>query len=491
MQKKHPRQSKMPEPREKSGQLKECAPVRPNHYSIIDTHAHLTFPEFEKDQKEVIARALESGLEYIVTIGAGEGLAGNQKAIALAEEYDRIYATVGVHPHDVDAMEDSWLTEIEQMARHPKVVAIGEIGLDFYRSKSSREVQEKRFRQLLKLARDVDHPIVIHSREACDEIWKILLEDGIPERGGVFHCFSCSVEFAHKITGAGFKISIPGVVTFKNAIELQEVVAEIPLEKIVLETDCPFLAPEPYRGHRNEPAYIGHIVEMIADIKQLSFGDVARITSLAAKRLFDLPGSELMPQIAYQIRNSIYLNITNRCTLGCIFCPKYTDYEVKGYYLRLPREPNVEEIFQAIGLPENYDEVVFCGYGEPTRRLEVLKVIATRMKKQGAKRVRLNTDGLANLIYGRNIAEEFKGLIDAVSISLNAPDAKTYARICPSVYGEKAYGEVINFVKECKRYIPEVTVTAVGLPDFPIDDVARVATELGVPLRIREYMNVG
>jgi TatD DNase family protein len=481
----------MPELGEKSNLPRACAPVRPNHYGIIDTHAHLTFPEFEKDRREVIARAFEAGLEYIVTIGAGEGLAGNQKAIALAEEYDQIYATVGVHPHDVDAMDDSWLGEIEQMARHPKVVAVGEIGLDFYRSKSSRDVQMKRFRQLLKLANDVDHPVVIHSREACDEIWEVFLEDGIPKRGGVFHCFSCSVEFAQKITKAGFKISIPGVVTFKNAMELQEVVAETPLEKIILETDCPYLAPEPHRGHRNEPAYIRHIVEMIADIKQLSFSDVARITSLTAKRLFDLPGSELMPQIAYQIRNSLYLNITNKCTLGCIFCPKYTDYEVKGYYLRLPHEPNVEEIFQAIGQPENYDEVVFCGYGEPTKRIEVLKVIATRMKEQGVKRIRLNTDGLANLIYGRNVAAELQGLIDAISISLNAPDAKTYAHICPSVYGERAYSEVVNFVEECKRYIPEVGVTAVALPDLALEGVRRIADELSVPLRVREYMNVG
>lgn len=462
-----------------------------NRPQFIDTHAHITFPEFDRDRAEVISRAFEGGLEYIIAVGAGEDLNGNFKAVAAAEKEARIFATVGVHPHDAAKMEDSWLAQIEKWVKHEKVVAIGEIGLDFYRNKSPRDVQIKRFKEQLKIARDANLPVVIHSRNANDEVLKILEEDGVPERGGVFHCFSGSVEFAKKIVDTGFLISVPGVVTFKNSLELCEVIAEIPLEKIVIETDCPYLAPEPHRGKRNEPAYVIHVADKIAEIKALAVGDVARITTLAAKRLFGLPGATLVPQIAYQIRNSLYLNITNKCTLACTFCPKQTDWEVKGYYLRLQREPNVEEIFQAIGQPDVYDEVCFCGYGEPTRRLEVLKIIAERMKEKGVKRLRLNTDGLANLVYGRNIAEELKGIIDAVSISVNAPNAKYYAKICPSAYGEKAYEEVINFVRECKKYIPEVVVTAVNLPGFPEKEMARLASQLKVELRMREFMNLG
>lgn len=462
-----------------------------NTPGLIDTHAHLTFPEYDKDRSAVITRAFDAGLEYIITIGSGEDMDGNRKATALAEKNPKIFAAVGVHPHDAANMEDSWLAEIEKLARHEKIVAIGEIGLDFFRCKSPHDIQIKRFRELLKIARDANLPVIIHSREANDEALKIIEEEGLPDRRGVFHCFSGTLEFAKKVCAMGFRISIPGVITFKKSEAIQEIVSEIPLEKIVIETDCPFLAPEPHRGKRNEPAYVSHVAEKIAEIKGLSTADVARITSLAAKRLFGLPGAELMPQIAYQIRNSLYLNITNKCNLACTFCPKQTDYEVKGYYLKLQHEPNIEEIFQAIGQPENYDEVVFCGFGEPTKRLEVLKLIAARMKEQGAKRVRLNTDGLANLIYGRNVAKELKGLIDAISISINAADAKSYVKICPSAYGENAYQEIINFVVECKRHIPDVVVTAVALPGFLINDVRRVADELGVELRVREYMNLG
>lgn len=459
--------------------------------NLIDTHAHLTFPEFDEDRREVIARAFDDGLEFIITVGPGEGLEGNKKAVELAHKEPRIYATVGVHPHDAGKMDKNWLSQIENLASQEKVVAIGEIGLDFYRDHAPRAAQINWFSEQLKIAREKNLPVIIHSRDANEEVLRILEEEGVPERGGVFHCFSGSVAFAKKIVALGFRISIPGVVTFKNALEMQEVVAEISLEKILIETDSPYLAPEPHRGKRNEPLFVRQVAEKIAEIKELSVADVARITSLNAKRLFGLPGGEMVPQIVYQIRNSLYLNITNKCTLACTFCPKHSDWEVKGHYLKLEYEPNIEEIFLAVGNPESYDEVVFCGYGEPTRRLELLKLIAQRMKEAGARKVRLNTDGLANLVYQRNVAEELKGLIDSVSVSLNAPNAEYYKKVCPSVHGEKAFEEAVNFVQECKKYIPEVVVTAVGLPGFPLEDMTRFAATLGVPLRMREYMCLG
>ncbi len=458
---------------------------------LIDTHAHLTFPDFDKDRADVIARAWEANLTSIITIGSGEGLDGNEKALLLAEQEEKIWATVGIHPHDVQNLPNNWVEKIAAWANNKKIVAIGEIGLDFYKSRAPESAQIETFKNLIRIANDKDLPVVIHSRQAHDKTWDILNEEGIPKRKGVFHCFSGDVRFAEKLVNSGFLISIPGIITFDKAQTLKEVVASIPLEKILLETDCPYLAPIPHRGKRNEPAYVRYTAEKIAQIKGLSFKDVCRITTLAAKRLFNLPGFELVGQIAYQIRNSLYLNITNRCNLACTFCPKHTNYEVKGHYLKLEREPSIEEIFQAMGNPEEYDEVVFCGFGEPTKRLEVLKVIAAQMKKKGVKRVRLNTDGLANLIYRRNVAEELHGLIDAVSISVNAPDASTYARICPSAYGESAYIEVINFVRECKKYIPEVVITAVFLPGINVEALLKLASELGVRLKMREYMNLG
>lgn len=485
------KKEKSPKKEMQTDQSPACGEVGIKGDGLIDTHAHLTFPDFDSDRQEVLSRAWDAGLSCIITIGSGEGLEGNEKALDLAKKEPRIWTTAGVHPHDVGDLPQNWLEKISDWAGNEKVVAIGEIGLDFYRNKAPQDVQIDCFRKLLKIAHEKNLPVVIHSRDAHEKMWQILSEDGIPGKGGVFHCFSGDVRFAEKIVNAGFHISVPGIVTFDKAQVLKEVVAAIPLEKILLETDCPYLAPEPYRGKRNEPAYVRHVAEKIAEIKGLSFKDVSRITSLAAKKLFGLPGAELVPQIAYQIRNSLYLNITNQCTLACRFCPKHTDYEVKGHFLKLAHEPNIEEIFQSMGHPENYDEVVFCGYGEPTRRLEILKLIAARMKERGVKRVRLNTDGLANMIYRRNVAEELKGLIDAVSISVNAADAATYANICPSVYGEDAYAEVINFVKECRKYIPEVVITAVALPEISVESMLRLAEDLGVKLKMREYMNVG
>ena len=179
-------------------------------YGFIDTHAHLTFPEFDKDRKKVLSRAREAGVEHIITVGAGEGLAGNEKAIALAQKEDNLFATVGVHPHDASQFIDKWVSKIEEWSNHQKVVAIGEIGLDFYRGHSPKEAQIECFRKLLKLAHKVNLPVVIHSREAHDETWDIIREVGVPPQGGVFHCFSGNVRFAEEVVRAGFSISVPG-----------------------------------------------------------------------------------------------------------------------------------------------------------------------------------------------------------------------------------------------------------------------------------------
>lgn len=465
---------------------------RGEHIALIDTHAHLTFPQFEDDREAVCQRAWGEGLDYIITVGAGDGITGNRDALALAKSDKKIFATAGVHPHDADKFGKEWLSDLVSLMEEERVVAVGEAGLDYHHQHSSREAQAECFRAQLKLAHQYSKPIVIHDRDAHDDVWKIIQEEGIPQRGGVFHCFSGDLGFAEKVVEAGFFISFTGVITFPNARDLQGIASIIPLEKMVLETDCPYLAPQPFRGKRNEPAYIRFAAEMIAEIKELSLGDVSRMTTLNAKRLFGLPGADLEPRIAYRIRDSLYLNLTNQCNLACTFCPKFTDYEVKGHCLKLNREPDVEQVFQAMGHPEQYDEVVFCGYGEPTRRLELVKEVSQRMKSAGVKRIRLNTDGLASLVYGRNIPQELSHLMDAMSVSLNAPDASTYARICPSKYGEKAYHAVKQFILDAKACIPEVIATAVALPDLDIEACRRVAEqELGVPFKVRQYMSVG
>ena len=296
---------------------------------------------------------------------------------------------------------------------------------------------------------------------------------------------------ARKVLRLGFSLSIPGTVTFPNSLVQQEVVRRIPLEKILLETDCPYLAPEPFRGKRNEPAYIRHTAEKVASLKGLTFEDVARITSVNAKLLFNIGEEIPRGKIVYPIRHSLYLNITNRCSNRCTFCAKNASYRVKGHDLELDREPSAGEIIQAIGDPSPYKEIVFCGFGEPLLRLDVVKAVAGELKRKGA-RVRVDTDGQANLVYGRNILPELLGLVDALSVSLNAENAEKYHLLCRSRFGEEGFRGVLEFIREAKKVIPEVVATVVDMPGVDVVACRKLAEEeLGIKFKLRTYDEVG
>jgi TatD DNase family protein len=279
------------------------------------------------------------------------------------------------------------------------------------------------------------------------------------------------------------------VVSFQNARRLREVAAQVPDEYLLLETDAPYLAPEPHRGRSNEPAYLVHTAQALAELRGVSAEDIARITTLNARRLFALGGLPREGAIAYKIRQSLYLNITNRCTNACSFCVRFRTEYVKGHRLRLREEPSAQALKEAIGEPTRYREVVFCGYGEPTLRLEVLKEVAAWVKHEGG-RVRLNTNGHGNLIHGRNILPELRGLVDAVSVSLDAQDAATYERLCrPAYWG--AFQAVLDFIREAKKHIPQVEATVVTAPGVDIPKCQALCQSLGVPLRVRRLHVVG
>jgi TatD DNase family protein len=398
---------------------------------------------------------------------------------------------MGIHPHEVKDISGDDYDELRSLAGEKKVVAFGEIGLDFYRNHSPREVQLTRFRELLRLGKDLGLPIILHDRDAHAEILKILEEERNGQWKGVFHCFSGDIHMAREVLGMGFLISIPGTITFKKSATQQEVVRRIPLEKILLETDCPYLAPEPFRGKRNEPAYIRNTAEKVASLKGLSFEDVARITSLNTKLLFGVGEEIPRGKITYPIRRSLYLNITNRCSNRCSFCAKNASYVVKGHDLELAREPSAEELLQAVGDPKRYQEIVFCGFGEPLLRLDTVKAVAAELKKKGA-RVRIDTDGQANLVYGRNILPELQGLVDAVSVSLNAENAVHYHRLCRSPFGEAAFQGILDFIGEARKVIPEVVATVVEMPGVDVEACRRLAEDkLGVKFKRRAYDEVG
>jgi TatD DNase family protein len=456
---------------------------------LIDSHAHLEMEDFDRDRDEVIARAMEAGVKRIVTVGTN--LPEAQKAIEIAKRHESIYAAVGIHPHEVKDMAPGDTDSLRRLAREEKVVGWGEIGLDFYRNHSPQKVQLTRFRELLRVGREVDLPIILHDRDAHREILDILHQEGSGPWHGVFHCFSGDLEMAREVIKMGFFLSIPGTVTFKSATLQQEIVRRIPLEKILLETDCPYLAPEPHRGKRNEPAFVKNTAEKVASLKGLSLDDVARITSLNVKCLFGIGEEIPHGKIAYRIRDSLYLNLTNRCSNRCTFCAKNASYIVKGHDLELKREPTAEELIRAVGDPGQYREVVFCGFGEPLLRLDVVKEVATRLKKSGV-RIRIDTDGQANLVYRRNILPELQGLVDAVSVSLNAAEAQEYEKLCRSPFGERAFQGVVDFIREAKTHIPDVVATVVAIPGVDIQACRQLAEEkLGVRFKIRAYDEVG
>jgi len=274
--------------------------------NLVDTHAHLDFRQFDADRGAVIERAQSAGVAAMVNVGTD--LASSRRAVALAAEHEQIYAAVGMHPHDAKRLDGAALADLRELAQQPRVVAVGEIGLDFYRDRSPRDVQRRAFRAQLAWAGKMGKPVVIHDREAHDEIMGILTNwaqglqgSSLTGRLGVLHTFSGDLAMAERAVELGFYISISGPVTYKNAHRLAGVVQALPLDRILVETDCPFLTPHPHRGKRNEPAYVRLVAEKIAALKGISFDDLAKATTANAQRLFQF---ELQPSMFEEERQS-------------------------------------------------------------------------------------------------------------------------------------------------------------------------------------------
>lgn len=253
---------------------------------LFDTHTHVNIEDFSEDREAVIQRARDAGVKQMVVVGFDRETI--RDAMSLVEAYDFMYAAVGWHPVDaVDATEEDFRW-IEDLAEHPKVVAIGEMGLDYHWDKSPKDVQKAIFKKQIALAKRVNLPIVIHNREATNDVIRLLQEENAQEVGGIMHCFSAGVEEAKQCLDMGFHISFGGPVTFKNAQLPKDVAVEVPLDRLLVETDCPFLSPHPYRGKRNEPARVALIADKIAELKGMTTEELADVTTQNARRLFRL-----------------------------------------------------------------------------------------------------------------------------------------------------------------------------------------------------------
>ncbi|MBV6421460.1 MAG: Tat-linked quality control protein TatD [Ignavibacteriaceae bacterium] len=451
---------------------------------FIDSHAHLFYPNYDGELDEVIDRAKKTGVKYILV--PATDLKTAEQVIDLTEKYEMIYGAVGVHPHDTKDWNPSLISPIEKLAKNKKIVAIGEIGLDYYYDFSPKEKQIEAFKSQIDLALKLDLPIIVHNRDSDEDMMEIIRSYCGSGLRGQFHCFNGSLEDAMELAGMNFMISFTGNITFKNADGLRNILKHIPLENLLLETDSPFMTPVPNRGKRNEPANIKFIAEKVAELHNLRIADVANITSFNAFRIYGI-GAKPETSFTYKLDNSLYINVTNRCNSNCVFCKRNENPVISGYNLGMERseEPSAEVYIKEIDDPQKYKEIVFCGYGEPTIRWDIVKSIASYVKSNGG-RTRLNTNGHGNVINKRDITSEMKDLIDVVSISLNSFDPEQYSKLVG--LGKNYFNEMIDFAKKSKNFVEKVVLTIVSVDEVDIERARKIAVdEVGADFRVREY----
>ncbi|WP_130805540.1 TatD family hydrolase [Senegalia massiliensis] len=253
---------------------------------LVDSHAHLDDKRFNKDREDIIRELEENNIEFIVNPGAD--LDTSKSAVELARNNKMIYAAVGVHPHDVKDMDKNTIEELRKLAKEEKVVAIGEIGLDYYYDNSPRELQKKWFKEQIRLAKELDLPIIIHDRDAHEDTYNILKEENDEKLRGIMHCYQSSLEMSSQFIDLGFYISLAGPTTFKNAKTPKEVAKGIDLDRLLIETDSPYLTPHPYRGKRNEPKYVKYVAQTIADLKNVPLEEIEYSTTRNAKKIFGI-----------------------------------------------------------------------------------------------------------------------------------------------------------------------------------------------------------
>ncbi len=257
---------------------------------FVDSHAHLDMDAYATDLEAVLERARQAGLTHIICIGASSGMRSNPAAVQLAERYPQLYATVGIHPHDAAHVTEAMWPTLRELAAHPKVVAIGETGLDYHYDHASPAQQQELFRRFIRLARECKKPLSIHARQADEDILAVLRQEAAQDCGGVLHSFTGGETLAREALHLGFHMSFSGILTFKNAEPLRALARTLPHDRVLVETDCPFLAPVPLRGQRNEPSYVTHTADALAQLWGAPPDTVRRLTGENAQRLFRLPG---------------------------------------------------------------------------------------------------------------------------------------------------------------------------------------------------------
>ncbi|MCD4814572.1 YchF/TatD family DNA exonuclease [bacterium] len=457
---------------------------------LIDTHVHLEDEAFASDREAVLERAEHSGI--VAMVNAGSTVAANREAFKYFKDRKNIFFGVGLHPHEFPGTSPESFIELRDQLSRDKVVALGEIGLDYHvfpdYPAPDRAAQQQAFSQQLEIARIFELPVIVHVREADEDALRLLEKAGPFHNGGVMHCYSGGMTYLSQIMELGFHIGVGGPLTYPKSQEIREVVRQVPIKRLLLETDCPYLPPQSNRGKRNEPAYLAEVAQAVAEVRGITVEALMEQTSANARKLFKLDSGT--GRLVYEIKGHLYINLTNRCSADCTFCPRHTQRQVQTYDLTLEREPSAAELIAAMGDPTVFSEVVFCGFGEPLLRLTTLLEVARVVKAKGG-RTRVDTNGHADVIYQKDILPQCKGLIDEWSVSLNSSDEKQYDAWVRPAAGQGVYSAVQAFIGRAVQAGFPVTVTAVEMPAMDVEKLKTVCHQLGARYRGRAHQRLG
>jgi TatD DNase family protein len=454
---------------------------------LVDSHVHLDMRQFAEDLDGVVSRARAAGVGEMLQVCYDAGSIDD--TIALTERYPEVYGAAGIHPHDARSWNAGLEKRLEAALGEKRIIAAGEMGLDYYRDLSPRETQRDVFRRQIGIACSFKKPIIVHSREAFSDVVTILREEGASKVGGIFHAFPGGVDEATRVLDLGFLIGIGGTLTYKSS-KLPEMASRLPSSAFVLETDCPYLPPEPYRGKRNEPAYVSLVRDRLAAIRGVDAADIERAAEANYRRLLHRERRRA-PAVAYALKESIYVNVTRACTNNCGFCFRSRrENSFYGYNLNLVTDPTVPEMVEAVtalAKSGRHREIVFCGYGEPTCRIADVLKAAGELKRLGLP-LRLDTNGHGNMINGRDVVGDLARVFDGVSISLNAHDRQSYVRLCRPDAGEKAFDAVLDFIRRAAESSMECTVTVIDHPAVDIEASRTLVAGIpGARFRVRKY----
>ncbi|MCK5786796.1 MAG: YchF/TatD family DNA exonuclease [Candidatus Sabulitectum sp.] len=450
----------------------------------FDSHCHLHFHHFEEDLDAVVENSRKAGISHILIPSIDVSTA--ERSADISEKYN-LYSAAAFHPEHLpeESVEDvEWLA-LKRVLLRPNTIAVGETGLDLHHGTFSPERQLHWFRRHIELAEATGYPLIVHSRGAESEVLEHLPSSlSVPV---ILHCWSGDGSLTDEAVSRGFYIGVDGPLTYKKNNSLRRRIASIPREQLLVETDSPFLPPEPYRGRRNEPAFTRFIIMKVRELwdGNMSIEETSYNLWANAMRAYRLHPDNRRADIVYRYGDSLYVNLTARCENDCRFCLRRSSDGIGGYYLKHredPPESLVLSTIEAVSI-EDFSELVFCGFGESTLRSNLLMKCASAASSRGVK-TRLDTNGLCTSFLTDKQTLALLNCFDSVSISLNASGAREYNRVCPSSVTDP-WEHLMKFIKLARNSGIKTQVSAVKNSGVDIQRVKALAGRLQMPLRIR------